>query len=104
MFTCPPLLLSSQVTNSQNMVAGITAKVGAIGYVESGQGVAAGLQEVRLVNAAGSYLTSTNSSTVIVTKALLDQVWGGTCGGTLGRYMGQYTGRYMGQYSAKWFM
>ncbi|PNH05193.1 Phosphate-binding protein PstS [Tetrabaena socialis] len=46
------------VTNSQFMVEGIASTPFSLGYVESGQGVNAGLQEVSIRNAFGAFLTS----------------------------------------------
>ncbi|KAG2495398.1 hypothetical protein HYH03_006348 [Edaphochlamys debaryana] len=47
-----------EVTNSQTMMEQIAAVPYSIGYVESGQGINAGLGEVALVNANGTVLTS----------------------------------------------
>ncbi|GLI63272.1 hypothetical protein VaNZ11_006177 [Volvox africanus] len=48
-------------TNSQTMVEKIAANPHALGYVESGQGLMAGLKEVQILNARNTRLTSTNS-------------------------------------------
>ncbi|GIL78289.1 hypothetical protein Vretimale_7646 [Volvox reticuliferus] len=48
-------------TNSQTMVEKMASNLYSLGYVESGQGLAAGLNEVQILNARNTRLTSTTS-------------------------------------------
>ncbi|KAL6751006.1 hypothetical protein V8C86DRAFT_740231 [Haematococcus lacustris] len=61
------------VGNSQAMVTALLGNELSIGYVESGQGLAAGLKEVAVANQAG-YLNSNSPSTVILSPDVLQQV------------------------------
>mmetsp|Transcript_17896 Transcript_17896/g.50051 ORF Transcript_17896/g.50051 Transcript_17896/m.50051 type:complete len:495 (+) Transcript_17896:163-1647(+) len=62
-----------EVANSQQMVKELLELQSAIGYLESGQGIANGLSEVQLKNKAGTYLRHNDETTTIVSDEVLEE-------------------------------
>ncbi|KAF5839826.1 hypothetical protein DUNSADRAFT_18488 [Dunaliella salina] len=62
-----------EALNSQQMIDELTELQSAIGYLESGQGIANGLSEVQLRNKAGTYLRHNDDKTTIVSDDVLNE-------------------------------